>query len=104
MDSGGAVCLLLMILLIRRAKLQHLVWRLPPSPPSPHSPPASSAGTSADTGAGAGGTAARVLSGVELRRFVKLALPSACVMWIEWWSFEGFSLIAGTLATLAPSP
>jgi len=99
LDSGGAVCLLLMLILIRRAKLQHLVWRLPPSLPSP---PASSTGTSADNGAG--GTAARVLSGVELRRFVKLALPSACVMWIEWWSFEGFSLIAGTLSTLAPSP
>ena len=36
-----------------------------------------------------------MLSGGELCRFLQLALPSACVMWIEWWSFEGFSLIAG---------
>ena len=72
-SCGGAVCLLLMVLLIRRAKLQPLVWRLPPPPTSPHSPPASSAGA-----------AARVLSGAELLRFIKLALPSACVMWIEW--------------------
>ena len=38
-SCGGAVCLLLMLVLIRRAKLQHLVWRLPPSPPPPPSPP-----------------------------------------------------------------
>ena len=79
---GGAVCLLLMVLLVQRAKLQHLVWRLPPVPPG------------ADAAVAA---KARVLSGVELRRFMAVALPSACVMWIEWWSFEGFGLITGTL-------
>jgi len=94
LGSGGAVCLLLMVLLIRRAKLQHLVWRLPPSPPSPPSPPASStadagtgAGTAASTdtaaGSGTGGAAGRVLSCVELRRFIMLALPSACVTRID---------------------
>ena len=83
-----------MVLLIRRAKLQHLVWRLPPSPPSPPSPPASSTGTAASTstaaaaggtaaGSGTGGAAGRVLSCVELHRFIMLALPSACVMRID---------------------
>ena len=95
-SCGGAVCLLLMVLLIKRARLQHLVWSLPPSPPSspslPSPPAGTGTGTSTSTSDGAGtgagtstGAAARVLSGVELRRFVTLALPSACVMWIEWW-------------------
>ena len=31
----------------------------------------------------------RVLSGAGLRQFLCVAWPSAMMMWLEWWSFEG---------------
>ena len=42
-------------------------------------------------------SSARVLSCSGVAQFLCVALPGALMMWLEWWCFEGLSLMVGTL-------
>lgn len=39
----------------------------------------------------------RVLDYAGLCEYVRVALPGALIMWLEWWSFEAFALMVGLL-------
>lgn len=67
---GGMVLLLCIIVHIQLAGLQSLVWRL-----HPEAPPVNRPGALVD--------------------YLKVSIPSALIVWSEWWAFEVLSLLVG---------
>ena len=76
-SAGGVVQLAVVCAVVLRQRRQGQVWTRSLSP-QPR-------GTE------------RVLSCRGVCHFLRVALPSGLMMWIEWWSFEALSLIVGLL-------
>ena len=75
-SAGGVFQLLILVAIVRRERLQTSVWTKP---------------------AGAAVGNAAVLSCGAIRVFLAVALPGALTMWMEWWAFEGLSVLCGLL-------
>jgi Na+-driven multidrug efflux pump len=67
---GGWISLATIIAVVRQQRLQALVWRL-----HPESEPILKAGAMCD--------------------YLRVSVPSALVIWSEWWAFEVLSLLVG---------
>jgi Na+-driven multidrug efflux pump len=83
-----------MVWYIRAADLQACVWRVPPLAAAP--------GPAAPKDAGGRRTERRtepVLHPPAFARYLRITLPAAVVWWVEWWAFEGLTIMVGLLPT-----
>mmetsp|Transcript_51112 Transcript_51112/g.94595 ORF Transcript_51112/g.94595 Transcript_51112/m.94595 type:complete len:511 (-) Transcript_51112:304-1836(-) len=67
---GGLVSLAVLIVCVKVQKVEHLIWRLPSNPE-------------------------RIVEWQAIRTYCAVALPSAAVVWSEWWAFEILTLLVG---------
>jgi len=67
---GGVVSLLTIAVCVKAGGLEYLVWRMPPN--SEH-----------------------IVKWSSLWAFLKVSLPSASIVWLEWWAFEFLAALVG---------
>jgi len=67
---GGVVSVLTLAVCVKAEGLEHLVWRMPPNSEA-------------------------VVSWRSLGAFLKVSLPSASIVWLEWWAFEFLTALVG---------
>ncbi|CAE8713408.1 unnamed protein product [Polarella glacialis] len=72
---GGVVSLVFITIYIQRHGLQDLVWKMPPN--SENSEP--------------------VLQRTSLWNYLRVSMPSAVIVWSEWWAFEVLAVFVGRL-------